>query len=227
MDVVTGDRDLFQLVDDARAVRVLYTARGVANLEIMDAAAIQARYGITPTSTPTSPPSGATRATGRQGLERRQDRRRPAATFGTLEALLDAAAARDLRLARYSGKLNAARDYLTRAPDVVRTVRTLDLPDVDTTLAAHPQGPRQARGPRRHMGHRQHPRPRHQGARPGRSAGVTITGSPGEGCDMLFEVQVPLADFYRLEVSHRGQRSCSRPGRAGRLAGPDEPGSPS
>ena len=30
VDVVTGDRDLFQLVDDARPVRVLYTARGVA-----------------------------------------------------------------------------------------------------------------------------------------------------------------------------------------------------
>ena len=28
VDVVTGDRDLFQLVDDERAVRVLYTARG-------------------------------------------------------------------------------------------------------------------------------------------------------------------------------------------------------
>ncbi|RYE76834.1 MAG: flap endonuclease, partial [Myxococcales bacterium] len=29
IDVVTGDRDLFQLVDDARDVRILYTARGV------------------------------------------------------------------------------------------------------------------------------------------------------------------------------------------------------
>ena len=27
VDVVTGDRDLFQLVDDARGVRVVYTAR--------------------------------------------------------------------------------------------------------------------------------------------------------------------------------------------------------
>jgi hypothetical protein len=48
VDIVTGDRDLFQLIDDDRAVRVLYTARGVANLEPMDAAAITARYGILP-----------------------------------------------------------------------------------------------------------------------------------------------------------------------------------
>lgn len=27
VDVVTGDRDLFQLVDDAEGIRVIYTAR--------------------------------------------------------------------------------------------------------------------------------------------------------------------------------------------------------
>jgi 5'-3' exonuclease len=32
VDVVTGDRDLFQLVDDARGVRVLYTARGIGDI---------------------------------------------------------------------------------------------------------------------------------------------------------------------------------------------------
>ena len=36
VDVVTGDRDLFQLVDDTRRVRVLYTARGVGKHEIVD-----------------------------------------------------------------------------------------------------------------------------------------------------------------------------------------------
>ncbi|MGH3316172.1 MAG: 5'-3' exonuclease, partial [Nocardioidaceae bacterium] len=34
-DIVTGDRDLFQLVDDARSVRVLYTARGVGKHEVL------------------------------------------------------------------------------------------------------------------------------------------------------------------------------------------------
>ena len=29
VDVVTGDRDLFQLVDDARGVRIIYTVRGL------------------------------------------------------------------------------------------------------------------------------------------------------------------------------------------------------
>ena len=49
VDVVTGDRDLFQLVDDAqRAVRVLYTARGVGNHDVVDDAWIRTKYGSTP-----------------------------------------------------------------------------------------------------------------------------------------------------------------------------------
>ena len=35
VDVVTSDRDLFQVVDDARDVRIIYTARGMSNLEIV------------------------------------------------------------------------------------------------------------------------------------------------------------------------------------------------
>ncbi len=46
VDVVTGDRDLFQLVDDAQPVRVLYTARGVGNHDVVDNAWIRAKYAI-------------------------------------------------------------------------------------------------------------------------------------------------------------------------------------
>ncbi len=46
VEVVTGDRDLFQVVDDARQVRVAYIARGLANLEVIDEAAVTAKYGI-------------------------------------------------------------------------------------------------------------------------------------------------------------------------------------
>ena len=44
--VVTGDRDLFQLVDDATEVQVLNISKGVAKLEVMDDAAIQAKYNL-------------------------------------------------------------------------------------------------------------------------------------------------------------------------------------
>src|SRR6266542_3182365 len=48
VEVASGDRDLFQVVDDARGVRVLYCGRGVAKLQVCDDSAIRARYGITP-----------------------------------------------------------------------------------------------------------------------------------------------------------------------------------
>ena len=46
VDVVTGDRDLFQLVDDARGIRVLYTARGIGDIETVVEAVVTEKYGI-------------------------------------------------------------------------------------------------------------------------------------------------------------------------------------
>lgn len=48
VDIVTGDRDLFQLVDDARGRRVLYTARGVGKHEQITDDVIVAKYGVRP-----------------------------------------------------------------------------------------------------------------------------------------------------------------------------------
>jgi 5'-3' exonuclease len=143
VDVITGDRDLFQLVDDERSVRVLYTGRGVANIEAIDSAALAERYGIGPgqyadfatlrgdpsDGLPGVPGIGAKTAA---GLLRR---------YGSLEALLDAAAARDPRLVKFAGKLDAARDYLVRALLVVRTVRDLELEELDPALPEAPLHP--------------------------------------------------------------------------------------
>ena len=45
VDIVTGDRDLIQLVRDP-AVRVLFTVKGVSELRVLDEAAVEARYGV-------------------------------------------------------------------------------------------------------------------------------------------------------------------------------------
>jgi 5'-3' exonuclease len=46
-EIVTGDRDLLQLVRDP-AVAVLFTVRGVSQMTRFDAATVQARYGVPP-----------------------------------------------------------------------------------------------------------------------------------------------------------------------------------
>ena len=48
MDVVTGDRDLFQLASDERKVRILYTARGVGKLEVVTDSVVVGKYGVLP-----------------------------------------------------------------------------------------------------------------------------------------------------------------------------------
>ena len=44
--VVTGDRDLFQLVDDKLKIRVAYLAKGVSSHDLVDESYIQNKYGI-------------------------------------------------------------------------------------------------------------------------------------------------------------------------------------
>src|SRR5690606_15741158 len=48
--VVTGDRDVFQLIDDR--VTVLYTRRGISDTVLMDHAAVVEKYGVEPARYP-------------------------------------------------------------------------------------------------------------------------------------------------------------------------------
>jgi hypothetical protein len=119
---------------------VLYTGRGVANIQIMDAAALVARYGITPDQYADFATLRGDPSDGLPGVPGIGEKSAASLLrrFGTLDALLDAAAQGDPRLAGVAGKLNAARDYLTRAPTVVGTARTLTIPAVDTALPRTP-----------------------------------------------------------------------------------------
>lgn len=142
VDVVTGDRDLFQLVDDASGVRVLYTGRGVRNLEIVDEARLREKYGVA---------GGGGYADlavlrgdasdGLPGVPGVGEKTAAAllARYGSLEKLLAALDAGDPDLRSGPGRrLLAARDYLAVAPLVVRVVRNAPLPEVDDRLPPTP-----------------------------------------------------------------------------------------
>ena len=93
VDVVTGDRDLFQLVDDEAQVRILYIARGVAKHERVTNDVVREKYGIDATSTPTSRRCEATPRTGCPGVPGVGDKTAASLLrkFDTIEALLLAA----------------------------------------------------------------------------------------------------------------------------------------
>lgn len=137
VDVVTGDRDLFQLVDDARDVRVIYTGRGMSNLEILDGAAVQAKYGISPAQYADFATMRGDASDGLPGVAGVGEKTAAGLLrdFGSLDGILAAVA--DPRSALSAGvraKLLAAADYLAVAPKVVNVVRDLDLPEVDARI---------------------------------------------------------------------------------------------
>jgi 5'-3' exonuclease len=144
VEVVSGDRDLFQLVDDGKPVRLLYCGRGVAKLEVFDDAAVRAKYGV--------PAAGyadfaALRGDPSDGLPGvagvgEKTAARLVSRYGDLAGIR--AATGDPQAGFAPGlraKLVAAGDYLDVAPTVVRVARDIALPDLDATLPTAPADP--------------------------------------------------------------------------------------
>jgi 5'-3' exonuclease len=144
VDIVTGDRDLFQLVDDARAVWVLYIAKGVRNLEIYDEAKVAARYGIPGRAYAAFAALRGDPSDGLPGVPGIGDKS-AAALVGThtdVPGVLAAAADPGSGLAPgVRRKILAAADYLAVAPKVVGVVRDLPVPELDTRLPVEPRDP--------------------------------------------------------------------------------------
>ncbi len=144
VDVVTGDRDLFQVVDDSREVRVLYTARGVGRHEVVDESVVTAKYGIPGRSYAAFATLRGDPSDGLPGVSGVGDK--TAATlvsrFGDIEGLLAAIDDPTSELApTLRRKLADSRDYLAVAPTVVAVHTDVPVPDVDATLPSEPRDP--------------------------------------------------------------------------------------
>jgi 5'-3' exonuclease len=143
-DIVTGDRDLFQLVDDARQVRVLYVARGVGRHEVVTDAWVRERYGVAPSQYADFATLRGDASDGLPGVAGVGEK--TAATllgrFGDMQSLL--AAVEDPASDLAGGprrKLKDAADYLAVAPTVVRVARDLDLGSPSLELPRTPVDP--------------------------------------------------------------------------------------
>lgn len=129
-DVVTGDRDLFQVVDDARQVRVLYIARGVGNADVVDDAWLQARYGVPARAYVDFATLRGDPSDGLPGVAGIGDKTAAALLkrHGDLEGILAAASLPGSPVGpSVRAKLTQAIDYLAVAPAVVAVARNLDL----------------------------------------------------------------------------------------------------
>ena len=123
VEVVTGDRDLFQLVDDEREIRIAYIARGLANLELIDEAAVTKRYQIPGRCYAAFAALRGDPSDGLPGVPGVGDKTAAALVrvFGSVEAMLAAIDAGHGGFPAGSrAKLVAARQYLDACMPVVR-----------------------------------------------------------------------------------------------------------
>jgi 5'-3' exonuclease len=129
--VVSGDRDLFQLVDDTAGVTVAYTGRGVAKLEVVDGAALHRRFGVASGAAYrdfavlVGDPSDGLPGVAGVGKGTAADLLR---RFGSLDGLLAAVADEASGLSpAWRRKLTEARPYVDAAVTVVTGVRDAPL----------------------------------------------------------------------------------------------------
>jgi 5'-3' exonuclease len=144
VDIVTGDRDLFQLVDDAAEVRVLYTARGVGRHERVTNEVVRDKYGVDAGQYADFATLRGDASDGLPGVAGVGEK--TAATllgrFGDIAGIIAAAEDPDSDLAPGPRrKIKDAADYLAVAPTVVAVARDLDLGRPDLVLPRTPAHP--------------------------------------------------------------------------------------
>ena len=141
VEIVTGDRDLFQLVDDSHPIRVIYIGRGIAKAETYDDAAIRQRFGVAAAQYADFAVLRGDSSDGLPGVKGVGDKTaaKLIGEYGDLTALLKAAESPDTPLAaRVRNGLTEAAEYLAVAPEVVRTVSTVPVPPVTADLPTEP-----------------------------------------------------------------------------------------
>ncbi|MGW5332072.1 5'-3' exonuclease [Streptomyces bauhiniae] len=144
VDIVTGDRDLYQLVDDARDIRVLYPLKGVGTLQLTDEAWLREKYGVDGRGYADLALLRGDPSDGLPGVPGVGEKTaaKLLAEFGDLAGIVAAVDDPKAKLTPAQRKrLTEAAPYLAVAPKVVRVADDVPLPDADTTL---PHTPRDA-----------------------------------------------------------------------------------
>jgi 5'-3' exonuclease len=137
VEIVTGDRDLFQLVSNENDIRVLYIARGVGNLEVVDDGTVARKYGILPEQYADLAVMRGDASDGLPGVKGIGEKTAASLLnqYGDLAGIVSAAENPASKLSSgVRSKLTAATDYLLVAPTVVEVVKNITLPEFDAEI---------------------------------------------------------------------------------------------
>lgn len=142
VEIVSGDRDMLALA--SARITILYTAKGIAKLEEMGPAQVQAKYGIPAENYADFAVLRGDPSDGLPGVPGIGTKTAAALVgrFGRIEDIVAAADSSDDGFpAGAAGKVRAARAYLAVAPAAVRGRLDVPLPEIDDSL---PETPRDA-----------------------------------------------------------------------------------
>jgi 5'-3' exonuclease len=142
VEVVTGDRDMLALATER--VTVLYTGKGIAKMEPMGPAEVQAKYGVPAEHYADFAVLRGDPSDGLPGVAGVGEKTAAAlvSRFGSVEAIAAAAEAGDDGFpAGAANKVRAAKEYLLAAPAAVRGRTDVPLERIDDRLPAEPRDP--------------------------------------------------------------------------------------
>jgi 5'-3' exonuclease len=140
--IVTGDRDLFQLVDDRRDVKVVYLAKGISQHDLVDISWVANKYGIPGDRYALfamfrgDPSDGlpGVRGIGEKGAAL------IANSFASVdEALAGAKAGHEVLSASLAKKIIEGADYLKIAPTLVNCARDVAIPSMTIAMPTKPE----------------------------------------------------------------------------------------
>ncbi|MFM1951952.1 MAG: hypothetical protein RJA33_746 [Actinomycetota bacterium] len=139
--VVTGDRDLFQLVDDKKDIKVVYLARGITNHDLVDLKWVSNKYGIPGDRYALFAMFRGDPSDGLPGVKGIGEKGSAiiANAFATVdEALAGARAGHESLTPALAKKIIEGEQYLKIAPTIVHCARDVALPSLDISLPSKP-----------------------------------------------------------------------------------------
>lgn len=139
--VATGDRDLFQLVDDKRRVKIVYLAKGISNHDLVDRNWIKNRYEIPGDRYALFAMIRGDASDGLPGVRGIGEKGAAiiANNFVTIEEALQAAHDADERLTpAIRKKLIEGSDYVAIAPKLVHCALDVPIPPMSIAIPKRP-----------------------------------------------------------------------------------------
>ena len=139
--IVTGDRDLFQLVDDKRDVKVVYLARGISQHDLVDISWVADKYAIPGDRYALFAMFRGDPSDGLPGVKGIGEKGAAliANNFATVDEVIAAAkSGHEVLSASLAKKVVDGIDYLKIAPTLVNCARDVAIPQMDLSIPKRP-----------------------------------------------------------------------------------------